>query len=199
MTAKPRDVVMSAGVLGGRLAELTAMHDQGKLTDEQYEAATAAIKKLIPAMTPDPEPELPVSSELAATPTSTAPNITVDNVHTFDAFDLKNEIQRRGLPMPAEGNVNQPSLMKVMMTALVADQKRQEEENFRKMEEGSEMLQEKLACEKEARKADAVERSRVRREEKAAAAAAEEKTSGIAQSPEEQKAAETDPVPQLEA
>ena len=112
--------------------------------------------------------------------------VTLDNVHSFSTFELRREFERREMTLP-EGIVNQQGLMKLMITRLVAEQKQKERDDFERMEKEGADLRERLAREKEARKADAYERQRVRREAEAAAKAKAEEDAAEQPDPEPER------------
>jgi len=97
--------------------------------------------------------------------------VTLDNVHALSVFELKQEAERRGLPIPDKGGAIGEALMKLLIETMVQEKQAKEREAFERMEREQADLKARLAREKEARKADAVARSKARQEEAAAALA----------------------------
>jgi len=98
--------------------------------------------------------------------------ITLKNVHSFGAFELRRECEARGLTLPT--NVNQSSLMKCLIKALLKDQEEHEKAEFERLNREQAVEKEKLAKAKAERKAAALERSRLRQEAAALALANKE-------------------------
>ena len=91
--------------------------------------------------------------------------VTLDNVHALSVFELKQEAERRGLPIPDKGGAIGEALMKLLIETMVQEKQAKEREAFERMEREQADLKARLAREKEARKADAVARSKARQEE----------------------------------
>ena len=96
--------------------------------------------------------------------------VTMENVHTLSTFELRQACKERGIELPQTGAL-QESMIKSLVSLMVAEQRRKEKEAFEKMQAESETKKARMLEEKESRKAEAKERSRLRREAQEAAEA----------------------------
>jgi len=89
-------------------------------------------------------------------------SLSLQDVHRMSTFELRKECVRRGLALPEV--VNGTTLLQTVVSALVRDQDEIDKKYAEKVEREQKDLRERLEREKLARKAAALERSRLRQE-----------------------------------
>ena len=108
------------------------------------------------------------------------PTITMDNVHTLSTYELRQELKSKGICFEKKDHtINYQFLLKEMVKWIQLEKKKKDEARMNDLEQKSKdvednhsksrsysSLQEKLSMEKEERKAEALERSRLRQLDK---------------------------------
>ena len=97
------------------------------------------------------------------------PELSMDNVHTLSTFQLRQICKLKGIELEETGSL-QDWMVRQLINVMVAEQRAADKAAFEQMQAEDAQKKVRMEEEKTARKADAVERSRVRREAEAAAA-----------------------------
>jgi hypothetical protein len=119
--------------------------------------------------------------------------LTTQNAHELTLFHLRQELTRRGwwngadyLDKKGRERISFEAVLKRTITLLLEQENAAEQARAEAMQEGDDVRRERLALEKAARKAEAVERSRLRQEERKQQREAEELTKAAAEDGEQQ-------------
>mmetsp|Transcript_3874 Transcript_3874/g.6836 ORF Transcript_3874/g.6836 Transcript_3874/m.6836 type:complete len:111 (+) Transcript_3874:1039-1371(+) len=86
--------------------------------------------------------------------------ITLENVASFSLFELRQEMERRHMPLP--NRISHETLMRCLISRLVEEQAEKERVRCQELDNERDALKERLAREKAERKAAAVARSQRR-------------------------------------